>query len=294
MPTFCTKCGSPLSGPFCVKCGAAAQTTNASPATQPAAAEPQAPVVTASTTTPKSSGPTRILVGFAVVVVVTGALAAGGVYYAVHRVKQKVHEMANGAPAPGTLSGVGSKSSDGDGSSKMSTPGAACHYLSKEEVSKAIGVEIVAVQSDSYNDCAYLAHGTSADMTAKHMSAMVAAKGADAQGRKMTEQVAGGLFKALEDEHGDSNQDSAGNVPVVTISIDGNSAETQMRLNAKVVGNLGPAPKALPGIGDEAFDMAGGMVMMRKGDKLVRIMYSMCPCAVDAIKPLAKTLADSL
>jgi hypothetical protein len=40
--------------------------------------------------------------------------------------------------------------------------------------------------------------------------------------------------------------------------------------------------------------MAGAMVMMRKGDKLVRIMYSMCPCTVEAIKPLAKKLADSM
>jgi hypothetical protein len=36
------------------------------------------------------------------------------------------------------------------------------------------------------------------------------------------------------------------------------------------------------------------MMMVRKGDKLIRIMYSTCPCSVEAIKPLAKTLADRL
>jgi len=34
--------------------------------------------------------------------------------------------------------------------------------------------------------------------------------------------------------------------------------------------------------------------MVRKGDKLVRITYIMCPCSTDAIKPLAKKLADRL
>jgi hypothetical protein len=36
------------------------------------------------------------------------------------------------------------------------------------------------------------------------------------------------------------------------------------------------------------------MMIVRKGDKLIRIMYMMCPCGVEAIKPLAKTLADRL
>ena len=34
------------------------------------------------------------------------------------------------------------------------------------------------------------------------------------------------------------------------------------------------------------------MMLVRKGDKLIRIMYSTCPCSLDAIKPLAKKLAD--
>ena len=65
-----------------------------------------------------------------------------------------------------------------------------------------------------------------------------------------------------------------------------------MRLNAKVMGRLGPGQVSIPGIGDEAMDESGAMMMVRKGDKLIRIIYSTCPCSVEAIKPLAKTLAD--
>ena len=53
-----------------------------------------------------------------------------------------------------------------------------------------------------------------------------------------------------------------------------------------------PVSTGIPGIGDQALDESGAMMMVRKGDKLIRIMYSTCPCSVEAIKPLAKTLAD--
>lgn len=38
--------------------------------------------------------------------------------------------------------------------------------------------------------------------------------------------------------------------------------------------------------------MAGASMMVRKGDKLIRIMYSTCPCTMEAIKPLAQKLAS--
>ena len=53
----------------------------------------------------KGSPLTKILVGFAVVVITVGALAAGGVYYVVYRVKQKVHEVARDVPGLGSSFG---------------------------------------------------------------------------------------------------------------------------------------------------------------------------------------------
>lgn len=50
----------------------------------------------------------------------------------------------------------------------------------------------------------------------------------------------------------------------------------------------------LPGIGDQAFVSADGMIMVRKGKTLVRIMYLACPCGVEQVKPLAKEIADAL
>jgi hypothetical protein len=68
-----------------------------------------------------------------------------------------------------------------------------------------------------------------------------------------------------------------------------------MHLNAKVLGGLGStAQQPLDGIGDEAFAEADSMIMVRKGDKLIRIMYMSCPCSTDAVVPLARQLAANL
>ncbi len=279
----------------------------------PPAAAPQS--VPGPQTSTKGSPLTKILIGVAVVVVTFGALAAGGVYYVVYRVKQKVHEVAHDVTrnVPGMGSDADSGSSSGDNSilgsiSKMASGsnsdsgssgsnggigGDPCRFLSKEEVGRAIGVEIVATESGDAG-CSYLAHGNSGDMTAKHMAAMAGTRGADAKSQQMVQSLAGGLFKSFQSEGHDTGMDKNGNVPVFIFSVDSTSAETQMRLNAKVLGMLGPGQQGIPGIGDQAMDESGAMLMVRKGDKLIRIMYSTCPCTLEAIKPLAKTLADRL
>ena len=317
---FCNKCGSPSIGTaFCNKCGAdlrQAATPTSQPATPAAQAPP--PLVASSPAQPmpasqaqtKGSPLTKILVGFAVVVITVGALAAGGVYYVVYRVQQKVHEVARDVTDPGASSendsggGImgsiskmvpGSSSGDsgasGGSGDNGGISGDPCRLLSKEEVGSAIGVQIVATQSTD-GGCSYLAQGDSADMTAKHMSAMLGAKGADEKTQKMIQGFAGGMGKMFQSESHDKGMDSNGNVPVFTFGVDNKSADAQMRLNAKVLGGLGPGQQGIPGIGDQAFDEAGAMMMVRKGDKLIRIMYSTCPCSVEAIKPLAKMLAD--
>jgi hypothetical protein len=66
-----------------------------------------------------------------------------------------------------------------------------------------------------------------------------------------------------------------------------------MRLNAKTFSIIGDT-QGLPGIGDQAFVTADGMILVRKGNKLVRIIYLTCPCGTEAVKPLAKEIADAL
>lgn len=320
---FCIKCGSPATGTtFCNQCGADLRQAAAPPAhaaysapqtsPSPGMAGPSQAMAAPSAST-KGSPLTKILIGFAVVVIAVGALAAGGVYYVVYRVKQKVHEVTRNVPGLGPssdsgsnsnggimgsiskmVSGAGDSGSDSNGpTSNGGISGDPCRLLSKAEVGHAIGVEIVATET-SEAGCSYLAQGNSGDMTAKHMAAMVGTKGADAKTQQMIQNLSGGLFKAFQSEGHDTGMDKNGNVPVFGFSVDNNAAQAQMRLNEKMMGRLGPGQKAIPDIGDEAVDESSAMMMVRKGDKLIRIMYSTCPCSVDEIKPLAKALADRL
>ena len=123
-------------------------------------------------------------------------------------------------------------------------------------------------------------------------TAMTASRGADEKTQQMIQQITGGAFKVFQSENKDSKPDT-GEVPVFNFSIDQNNAEAQMRLNAKALGRIG-GTQDLPGIGDQAFVSADGMIMLRKGNKLVRIMYLICPCGTEAVKPLAKEIAEAL
>jgi len=306
MANFCTKCGTPLTGQFCVKCGADVRQSKtpappqpvqqnagtAAPEAVPApVAEPASATVPPLVTNKKMSPLAKLGIAAVVVVFVGGALAAGGAYYVAHRVSQKLNEEA------GSILGSSSGSARPDSSSGGTGSGNAggidtCSLLSKEDVGRAVGVEIARTQPGD-NSCSYFAKGDKADMLAKHATAMMAARGADKQTQQTIQKFAGGMFKAFQSEQPASEQDSSGEVPVFSFSVDQNAAEEQMRLNAKVLGVMGDQ-EGLPGIGDQAFVSADGVIMMRKGKNFVRIMFIACPCNADAVKPLAKEIADAL
>ena len=307
MAMFCGKCGATLSGLFCVKCGA--DMRNVAPPVQSQPPQPVLQMPPQAAPTPAVPAPakqgmsTLAKLGIVAVVIifVGGAVGIVGVYYVAHRVSQKIHQVADGVlrsssdssnSNPGSKdSGSAASSSAGSGSGSGSL-GDVCRFLKKEDVSHAIGVEIVRTHSED-NGCSYIAKGTQADMTAKHVTAMMAARGADKQTQQMIQNFAGGMGKMFESEKPQSEQDTSGEVPVFNFSVDQNAAEEQMRLNAKTLGILGDT-QDLPGIGDRAFVSADGIIMVRKGKNLIRIMYITCPCGTEAVKPLAKGIADAL
>lgn len=230
----------------------------------------------------------KIVVGILAVLFVGAVVVVGGLFYVGHKVVNKIKTAAadNGMSIPSSSSGLESAAA--------ATHSDLCSMLSKDDVSAAIGVPIVATKG-SDDGCMYMAKGTEADMTARHMSAMVAANGADAQTQDRVHQIAGGFFKQQQEEHHEQGTDENGMTPVVGFSIDTSGARAQMQLNQKVLGVLGPSGSTpITGIGDEAFDSSGGMMFVRKGDKLARITYLTCPCNTEAIKPLARKLADAM
>jgi len=307
MANFCVKCGASLSGgPFCVKCGADARSVNppVQPQSLPSSAQPPSPNPASETITPASAKQgintlAKAAIAAVAIIFVGGAAGAVGVYYVAHRVSQKIHQAADGILGSDSGSGTtsdgkesGLRESESERSAESGTMGDVCRLLSKQDVSKAVGVEIVRTESKD-NGCSYMAKGTQQDLTAKHVKAMLADKGADKKTQEIAEKFAGGMFNALHAEKPASEQGTSGEVPIFVFSLDQHGAEEQMRLNAKVFGNLGNE-QGLPGIGDQAFVSADGMILVRKGKTLVRIMYLVCPCGIEQVKPLAKEIADAL
>lgn len=304
MANFCGKCGTPLgAGPFCAKCGTDTRSVMESAQSQ----SPRQPAASPQTTsgpgaaTGKQGMSTLAKLGIAAVgiVFVGGVAGAAGLYYVAHRVSQKVHQAEK--QILGSTSNTGDKSApdeslpDGGsaGSSSDNSMGNVCRFLDKEDVSTAIGVAIVKSQADG-ESCSYFAKGKGSDMAAKHAASMLGAKGADDRTKALAEQF-GKAIMGMSGEKKDDGGDGQGNVPVFSFSVsDSASAVAEMKLNAKVMKNLGGKTGEDLDIGDQAFASSDSMIMVRKGGKIIRITYMTCPCSTKEILPLARKLADSL
>src|SRR6185437_13907941 len=252
MSTFCRSCGTPLeeTSRFCGKCGAAtvgsqqaaqgsqpvqgSQPTEASQP-QPAPIESRNPVQAAAATSKKGlSTGAKLGIAAIVIVLVCVGVAAAGIFYAVHRVSKKFHEVKAEIAAE-TDTGSAATSTSAASSDSAST-GDPCRYLGKQDVGAALRIVIVKTQSDG-DTCSYLAKGSASDMAAKHASAIVGAKGGDENVQRMTEQFGKTIFNSMPQDKRDASSDGSGNVPVLAIDIsDSPNASAELNLNAKTLG----------------------------------------------------------
>jgi len=301
MAGFCRNCGSPLDDgqAFCTRCGTATSGPPVKPSASPSAPPPSAPrpqtplqaapqprpAAQAAATVPAKSGSStliKVLLIFLVVIFVFGAIGIAGIWYVAHRVKQKVHEIglddlstanANRGPALGGID--------------------PCTLLSKDDVGQAVKMEVVRAERSEGSDagCEYSVMGDYVDLIAKHASLLHNAETTDSQ-KQMMESFA----KAVG--HGNDSQQSApkhpGESPVFIFSVDNNNAAAQMGVSRATFGRLAPAFTSIPSLGDDAFDIANAMMMVRKGDKLLRITYMMCPCTTDDVVPLARKIVANM
>jgi hypothetical protein len=260
----------------------------------------------------KSNTLLKVIVAFVLVLVVGGALALGGLWYAAQKIKEKAHAVAAQALAgngPGSagmgefLKGVadlkGDSGSDGSAGGFKGDP---CRFLSKEEVSRAVGVQVIRVEAKD-GGCSYIAKGDPADVTSKHMAAMIGGLGADAKTQKTIQQMAGGLFAQQEANDKSLRAEAAtGEIPVLGVSFTSGNAQAEMKMNRGafkyVTGGSGTASSSgsgdLDGIGDEAYLAGGSMIIFRKGNSVAHFTYISCPCNTDNIKPLAKLVASRM
>ena len=212
-----------------------------------------------------------------------GAFASVALIYIGHRVHQKATELGlNRSDDERRESDAELRRIDG------------CALLPKSAVSTAVHMDVVRAENSGGNDpgCAYSVAGDPADMTAKHITAMHKNE-INQQQQNTVQDFAKSVFKS--GNAGQTTSNHPGEAPVLAYSIDNNAAQLQMKLNRATLGQMGPVGLvAIPGLGDEAFDAYGAMIFVRKGDKLVRIIYMSCPCAEEDVLPLARTIVAGL
>ncbi len=280
--------------------------------TPPAASYAPAPVAyTPGNAYPakKSNTLVKVLVALVLIIFVGGALAVGGLWYGARLIKGKVDEAKAkvlGGAAPSTSSGLGgllgnsSTSDDSAGGFK----GDPCRFLSKAEVSQAVGLTVIRTEAKD-GGCSYIAKGDPADVTSKHLSSMIGGMGADAKTQQMAQKFAGALFSQQEaSDKSLAAQAATGEVPVLGLSFTAGNAAMEMKMNRAAFQRIGggatganaanSATGDLTGIGDEAYVAAGGMLLVRKGNTVAHFMYISCPCNTENIKPLARMVASRL
>jgi hypothetical protein len=270
---------------------------------------------------PASRSNTLLKVGIALVAVLAigGILAFAAAMYAAHKLSEKAHAVTRqvlGGDSPSAASGLASmlKSAAASDDDDTGFKGDPCRFLSKEDVSSAVGVTIIRAQAQDAG-CSYITHGDPADMTSKHMTSMlgsqVAAKGEkmDPKTQQMMQQITGAFFKQQESSDKSLSAEAAtGEVPVLNVSFSSGNAELEMKMNRMAFNHISQsgmvstegkttdqvATGDLAGIGDDAYEMGGTGLMVRKGKVVAHFMFPYCPCSADAIKPLAAKVASQL
>jgi hypothetical protein len=235
----------------------------------------------------------KILLVVVGVFVLFGAICIAAVIYIGHRVHQKAEELGLTAESArqhvSTLGGVN-----------------ACALLSKEEVSRAVGMEVVRAEPDHGDrlSCTYSVQGDAGDLTTKHVVRMSQeiAKNSGGNQKQMTksqqddvENVGKTLFHGMATAQDSGLNEHPGESPVFSFSINDAAAQFQMKVDRVAFSRIGPVGAAdIPNLGDEAFDAAGAMMLVRKGDKMVRVMYMKCPCVKDDVVPLVRQILSGL
>src|SRR5579864_2423631 len=151
MPGFCVSCGTPLTGPFCNKCGARAVGPGASTAQPVAPSAPSVPTAVPPTSpgagaAVKGSGLGKALAIVGGVLVLLFVIGIGAAVYGVYWVKHKVSAYS---------SAVTGRTSH---PIRVVEKGDSCRLLSTADLQQVLGVTVeksAEIVEDSAPGCAY-------------------------------------------------------------------------------------------------------------------------------------------
>ena len=299
MPGFCVNCGTPLTGPFCNKCGARAVAPSAPPqptapaspvqagyqpvtfpeaSVQPSSAAPvqgYQPVPAPVAVPTRGSGVGKVLLWVGGILLVFFMVGAAAAVYGVYWVKHKVTTYAS------ALTG---ESSD---SMKVVAKGDSCRLLSTAELQSILGIAIeksAEIQDSGQPGCAYYTNPTAFAQLQK--MALAQAKRQSEEASKKPGPQGDNPLALLKDANqmegivkslGMTQPQKDSQVFSFTIEHNfGDDAWSGMRLTEAAV----PGFEEVPGVGDHAMIGAFGHAFyLKKGDVLITMSTMMVPDA---------------
>lgn len=171
-----------------------------------------------------------------------------------------------------------------------------CHLATPAAVGQALHTSIVRSEAPETDaGCIWSAKGTATAAATDHSMAMAGAMGAnlDPEARKAFSAF-GAAVLGDEGKKQDKAAAHPGELPVLVFSVEHSAdATTEMKANRDALGRIGQL-SVIPNLGDEAFDSAGSTLMVRKGDNVIRFMYTQCNCTTKDVVPLARQIVAGL
>jgi hypothetical protein len=295
MASFCTNCGTPVSGQFCTACGAAIP---GSPVQAQNVTPPPVPVfqpVVESPAVHKSSG-SKILFIVLGVLIVFGAIGVGGIAYVGYRAKQKIAELKKDY-------GV-----DGTSSISMRTfppsKGSGCSLLEGREAAGILGVAVERVESEASASKGALCKYWVSEPERQRLNREEIAQGLAGMGKADTksgqqdlEKLIGGAAGALIETNGDNkNTDYAFSLQVWRQNgkeqwdkMESLQARTKDAAGADFAG---VAMQPVEDVGDRATVLAAGhSIMVLKGDTFFLLGFQQFVPGRDKTVALARVVA---
>lgn len=270
MASFCGSCGFPL-GPnvaFCPQCGAKQSAAAVTPTPVPPISAPVAA---------KSGSGLKILLVVVAFFGILGLVLVGGLYYAVHKVKQTVVEKAQsyGVDLPDI-----SSSSSVAKKVRLLKP---CEYLSKQEAGDLLGEPVERTTVDDVSCMYFGPAGLSQELAQEQLSSL---------GRRAQTNGAPDINSALNQLAGSlgattGQTPNGGEVPLLILAIagDGKAQMTALMANKALFGGIGKNASEgkagfgedITGLGDRAVRMAPLGLNVLQGEIIVRVIPGPVP-----------------
>jgi hypothetical protein len=172
-----------------------------------------------------------------------------------------------------------------------------CKIASPAVVSKALHATIVRAEAPegSAAGCEYSAKGTAVNSSTNHAIAMANGMGAPPLDPQTSKMMSGFFNGVLGDASAKQEQQARhpGEIPVLVFSVSSGDAQQQMKMNRDAMARISKVT-TVPGLGDDAIEMSGSTLMVRKGDKFIQFLYTQCNCASQDVIPLAKQIVAEL